>query len=42
MKTIKNVLICGLGAIGSIYAVKLHEDKNVNLKVLVDETRFER
>ncbi len=42
MKTIKNVLICGLGAIGSIYAVNLYEDKNVNLKVLVDETRFER
>src|SRR5574344_1095339 len=37
---IKNVLLFGLGAIGSIYAVKL---KNlVNLSVLVDKKRFER
>ena len=40
--TIKNVLICGIGAIGSIYAVKLLENKKCNLKILVDETRLER
>lgn len=39
---IKNVLICGIGAIGSIYAVKLLENKKCNLKILVDETRFEK
>lgn len=37
MKEIENVLICGLGAIGSIYA-----DKIKNAKILVDEARFER
>lgn len=40
--SIKNVLICGIGAIGSIYAVKLLENKNCNLKILVDETRIEK
>lgn len=40
--TIKNVLICGVGAIGSIYAVKLLENKKCNLKILVDETRLKR
>lgn len=42
MKTIKNVLICGLGAIGSIYAVKISKNKNANLSVLVDEARLKR
>lgn len=42
MKEIKNVLICGLGAIGSIYAVKITEyDKNI-LSVLVDEARLKK
>lgn len=37
---IKNVLICGLGALGLTYANKL---KNVcNLKILVDEARFKK
>lgn len=39
MNEIKNVLICGLGAIGSIFADTL---KNSNLKVLVDPVRYER
>ncbi len=39
MNEIKNVLICGLGAIGSIFADTL---KNSNLKVLVDPERYER
>lgn len=39
----KNVLICGLGAVGLTYAVKWkkHPDK-CNLKILVDKKRFER
>ena len=38
-KVIKNVLLCGLGAIGSIYAVRLHDAENISLRVLVDEDR---
>lgn len=37
MKNIENVLICGLGAVGSIYA-----DKIKGAKVLVDETRLKK
>ena len=39
----KNVLICGLGAVGLTYAVKWkkHPDK-CNLKILVDKERLER
>lgn len=37
MKNIENVLICGLGAIGSIYANKIK-----GAKILVDEARLER
>ena len=39
----KNVLICGLGAVGLTYAVKWkkHPDK-CNLKILVDKKRLER
>ena len=40
MKEIKNVVICGLGAIGSIYAVKISEQKSINLKIAVDEQRL--
>lgn len=42
MKEIKNVLICGIGAIGSIYADKIEKFSPKNLKVLVDKTRLER
>lgn len=38
MKEIKNVLICGLGAIGSIYADKFQHTSN--LKILVDKNRL--
>ena len=42
MKEIKNVLLCGLGAIGSIYAVNIDKyDKN-SLKVLVDASRINK
>ncbi len=36
----KNVLICGLGAVGLTYAVKFKN--NANLKILVDEERLAR
>ncbi len=37
---IKNVIVCGLGAIGSIYANKIGKNPDYNLKILVDETRL--
>lgn len=40
MKEIKKVLICGIGAIGSIFAKKISEYDNENLKILVDENRL--
>lgn len=41
MSEIKKILIVGLGAIGSIYAVKF-EDAGFYVKVLVDDSRFNR
>ena len=41
MKDIKNVLICGIGAVGSIYANKINEYDGNCLKVLVDKKRLE-
>lgn len=41
MNKIKNVLICGLGAIGSIYATKLAKNE-VNLKILITPDRLEK
>lgn len=41
MKEIKNVLICGIGAVGSIYANKINEYDNNSLRVLVDKNRLE-
>lgn len=42
MKEIKKVILCGLGAIGTIYADKLEKYDAENFKVLVDEARLER
>ena len=42
MKEIKKVILCGLGAIGTIYADKLEKFDADNFKVLVDEARIER
>lgn len=42
MKEIKKVILCGLGAIGTIYADKLEKFDAENFKVLVDESRYER
>ncbi|MBR1977572.1 ketopantoate reductase family protein [bacterium] len=38
----KNVLIVGLGAIGSIYAKIFKDSARVNLEILVDDTRLAR
>lgn len=42
MKEINNILICGIGAIGSIYADKISRYDNQNLKILVDKNRLEK
>ena len=42
MNTIKNVLICGIGAVGSIYADKLQRYDEESLRILVDKVRLER
>lgn len=42
MKDIKNVLICGLGAIGSIYANLISKYDFESLKILVDKNRYEK
>ncbi len=42
MSDIKNVLVIGLGAIGSIYAAKLKQYDPNCVRVLVDQSRFER
>lgn len=42
MKEIQNVLILGLGAIGSIYATKLQDFDSSCVKVLLDEARYEK
>lgn len=41
MKNIKKVLICGLGAIGSIYAQKISRCNDIDLRILVDEKRLQ-
>lgn len=41
MKEIENIILCGLGAVGAVYADKLSKT-NYNFRVLVDETRFDR
>lgn len=40
MQEIKNILICGLGAIGTICAYSISQHKEYNLKILIDESRF--
>ena len=41
MTKIKNILICGLGGVGSVYASKICQHKQFDLKILVDNTRKE-
>ena len=40
MNEIKKVLVCGIGAVGSIYGNKINEYDSENLRVLVDEKRL--
>ena len=42
MKEIKTVLICGIGAVGSIYANKINQYDSNNLKILVDRKRLKQ
>lgn len=42
MREIKKVLICGIGAIGSIYADKINSYDKENLRALVDKSRLEK
>lgn len=42
MREIENVIICGIGAIGAIYANKINEYDSEKLKVLVDPARLEK
>lgn len=42
MKNIEKVLICGIGAVGSIYADKINTYTPENLRILTDKERFER
>lgn len=42
MNEIKNVIICGLGAIGAIFAAKITDSKENCLKVLLDKSRVQK
>ena len=42
MKSIKNVLICGLGGIGCLCASNISNNNSAKLKVLIDESRWEK
>lgn len=42
MRKISNVILFGLGAVGTIYADLLQNSENINFRVLVDEHRLER
>ena len=41
-RKIKNVIVCGIGAVGSIYAEKFKQNAECDLRVLVDEDRLKR
>lgn len=41
MNPIKNILLCGLGGIGCVCASAIYNAKYGNLKILVDEKRYE-
>ena len=42
MNKIKNILICGLGGVGTVCAANLFENPNINLKILIDKSRLEK
>ena len=39
---IKNVILCGLGAVGCVYANKISKCAQTDLRILVDETRLDK
>ena len=42
MKNIENVLICGLGGVGSVCASAIKDENSANLKILIDEKRLDK
>jgi len=42
MEEIKKVLLCGLGAVGTVYAEKFHKYSKDNFRVLVDPERLKK
>ena len=42
MKEIKKVILCGIGAVGAVYADKLQKYDPENFRVLVDKNRLEK
>ena len=46
MNEIRNIILCGMGAVGSVYANKINEyckkNTDINFRVLVDEERYKR
>ena len=41
MDKINKVLICGLGGVGCVCAAAIEENKSAELKILVDEARYD-
>jgi ketopantoate reductase len=42
MREIKKVAIVGLGAIGGIYVLKIHEFDPQCLQIILDQSRYEK
>ena len=42
MKPLQNVYLCGLGALGGMYASRLHAAAVENVKVIADPERMQR
>ncbi len=42
MRDIKNIILCGCGAVGSVYADIFSKYPDINFRVLVDEERYTR
>ena len=41
MQEIKNILLCGLGGVGCVCASKIQDSAFFNLKILIDEKRYD-
>lgn len=42
MKEIKNVMLCGLGAVGTVYAYQINQFDSKNFRVLLDKSRLDK